>query len=201
MSFEEYSYVCTIYGTMTQHSSIVEAQRRQFSQFTMQDMMDPEQFRAKAEWALFKPYYEERLVYNRSTRTLPVVDATLSSICFENPLTDEREVYQCFVHFNPKVAPNRDSDYRLALGNKLMDKVSSWKGRMLHKPLMDVTLTKPDGHVMYQMGNMDVCPQCMKKAVCYYYVNQAIMDQLADKLLNAWRSDASTFVLQFTLHD
>ena len=165
----------------------------------MQDRMDPVQCRANVQVALLKACYEERR--HRSTRTLPDIKANVSSIGPEKPSRDGKDFYQCFVHFNPKMAPCRDNDYRLALGNKLMDKISTWKCRTIHKPLMDVTLTKQDGQVMYQMGNLDLCPQCMKKAVCYYYVNQAIMDQLADKLISAWRSDASTFVLQFTLHD
>ena len=159
--------------------------------------MDPDQVRASVHVALLKAYYQERRLHKGGP--LPVIEVNVSDICRATFLKDEREVYQCFVRFQG--TPRRETDYRLALGNTLMDKISSWKGRMIHKPLMDVTLTQPDGLVLYQMGNVELCPLCMKKATCYYYINQAIMDQLADKLLGAWCSDAFTFVVQFTLHD
>lgn len=70
-----------------------------------------------------------------------------------------------------------------------------------NKPLMDVTLTKVEGHVIYEVVNLDLFPQCMKQAIWHYSVNQVIMDILADKLINAWGIYSTNFVLHITLHD
>ena len=186
---------------MTEQTSLLEAQRHNFSQFTMQDLLDPDQFRAKVRWAMFQPYFEERRLHNRSTQTLPDIKANLSSIGPEKPSRDGKEFYQCFIHFRPEVAPSKDKDSRMVFGNQLLDKLSTWKVMHPNKPLMDVTLTKVEGHVIYEVVNLDLFPQCIKQAVWHYSVNQVIMDILADKLINAWGIYSTNFVLHITLHD
>ena len=161
--------------------------------------MDPEQVRAIAQVVLFKPYYEERRLHKWSTRTLPEIAVHVSSIGPEKLSRDRKDFYQCFVHFKPEVAPSKDTDFRLALGNKLMDKLSSWNVMHPNKPKMDVTLTKVEGHVIYEVVNLALGPQ--PPAVWRYSVNQAIMDMIAEKLILAWSPYSTTFVLHITLQD
>lgn len=62
---------------MTEQTSLLEAQHHNFSQFTMQDLLDPDQFRAKVRWAMFQPYFEERRQrkpYQTSRRIRQVLD-------------------------------------------------------------------------------------------------------------------------------
>ena len=184
---------------MTEKTSLLEAQRRHMAHFTMQDMWDPDQFRAKVQLALFQPYYEARRLHKGGP--LPDIKVDLSSIGREKPSTDGKEFYQCFIHFSSEVAPRKDTFSRMALGNQLMDKLSWWTFVHTTKPLMDVTITKAGWNVLYEFVNIALHPQCMKKAACYYSVNQAIMDMIADNLIFAWSPYSTNFVLHTTLHD
>ena len=94
-------------------SSITKAQRQNFLQFTMQDLMNPSEFRAKAQAALFQPYCEERLLYGGSP--LPDLEVQFSWMDTRKPPQDGKEWYQAVLQFSPKGTPTRET--RMALGN------------------------------------------------------------------------------------
>lgn len=148
--------------------------------------------------SLFWPYYKPRLQCKE--KTLPEFKVDFSSIALEKPPTDQKEFYQFFIHFHAEEEPNKE-DYlsRMALGNKLMDKLSSWKRAQTH--LMDVTIRKATGEFIYEIVNINLHPLFMEKTSCYYSLNQAIMDVIANKLILAWDTYSANFVLHITLHD
>ena len=77
-----------------------------------------QQVRDMLQISLFWSHYKARLQHK--VGTLPEFKVDFSPIGPEKPSTDEKEFNQCFIHFGPEEAPNKDS--RRALGNQLMDK-------------------------------------------------------------------------------
>ena len=181
---------------MTEPSSIVNAQRRNFSQFTMQDLMNPTEFQAKAQAALFQPYCEERLLYDDST--LPDLEVQFSWIDPKKPPQDGKEWYQALLRFKlTGETPTRET--RMALGNQLMTKLSLWTLLHTSKPRLDLTISNTKGRILVHYANIKLHPQCFKQALVYHHVNQGIMDQIADTLL---RNPSSTdFMMHMTLHE
>ena len=157
------------------------------------------QVRDMLQFSLFWSYYKTRLQHKEGT--LPEFKVDFSTIGPEKPSTDEKDFYQCFIHFSPEEAPNKDYFSRMALENQLMDKLSSWKVTHTNKPLMDVTITKATGEFIYEIVNIDLHFQCMKKAARYYTMNQALMDMIANKLILAWDTYSTNFVIHITLHN
>ena len=182
---------------MTEQSSIAKAQRHNISQLTMQDLINPTQFRAKAQFAMFQPYYEERLLYRGST--LPDLKVHFSKIEVKKPPQDGKEWYQGVLQFSSTGTSTKET--RIALGNQLMSKLQQWTMFHTNKSLMDLTFSDSKGRILLHYANIHLHPQRMKQAAVYHYVNQGIMDQIADKLLLAWSPSFTNFVMHMTLHD
>ena len=176
--------------------STVAAERRHDSPWTLQDLLNHRPWRVSLHGALFQPYYEDRLLYNRSPPVLPAIEVTMSSIA---PSSKGQDMYRCFLHFSHEVTPHPES--RFLLGNLLLDKLAVWKFWMSHKPRMTVTIATPEGQVLYTVTNMDLFPLCPKRAFWRSAVNQTIADILADQFIKAWSRYSSTFVLHITLQD
>lgn len=172
--------------------------KKPFKQCKMAEHSPNRQDRDMLQFLLFWPFYETRLEHKQ--RTLPEFKADFSSISPEKPPTDEKEFYQCFIHFSPEQAPDKDYISRMALGNLLLEKLSSWKATHPNKPLMNVAITKTTGEFIYEIVNIKH-PLFMEKRSRYYTTNQALMDILGNKLILAWDTYSMNFVLHITLHD
>ena len=174
--------------------SIVKAQRRNFEQFTMQDLMNPTKFQAKAQAGLFQPYIEERLLYGGST--LPDLEVHFSKMDVRKPPQDGKEWYQALLQFRPTATPTRET--RMALGNELMAKLTLWNLLYTNKPRLDLTISNTKGRILVHVANIKLHPPCFQQALVFHKVNQGIMDQIADTLLKA----ASThFNIHMTMHE
>lgn len=172
----------------------IVAQRRNFQQFTMQDLWNPPEFQAKAQAALFQPYIEERLLYGGST--LPDLEVHFSKIDVRKPPQDGKEWYQALLQFRPIGTPTRET--RMALGNQLMTKLSLWTLLYTNKPRLDLAISNTKGRILVHYTNIKVHPPCFKQALVYRYVNQGIMDQIADSLL---RASSTHFNIHMTMHE
>ena len=175
-------------------SSIVQAKRRNFEQFTMKDLMNPTEFQAKAQAALFQPYIEERLLYGGSP--LPDLKVHFSKINARKPPQDGKEWYQALLQFRPTGTPTRET--RMALGNQLMAKLSQWTLLHTNKPRLDLTITNNQGKILVHVANIKLHSPCFQQALVYRYVNQGIMDQIADTLLK--KPSSTDFRLYMTMH-
>ena len=175
--------------------SIVQAQRRIFEQFTMQDLRNPTEFQAKAQAALFQPYCEERFLYGNSP--LPDLDVQFHWSDGKKPPQDGKQWYQAILWFRPIETPTRET--RMALGNQLMTKLSHWTLLHTNKPRLDLTITNAQGNILVHIANIKLHPQCMKQALVFRYVNQGIMDQIADTLLR--NPSSPDFRMHMTMHE
>ena len=160
--------------------SIVQAQPRNFEQ----DLMNPTEFQA----------IEERLLYEGSP--LPDLEVHFSKIDVRKPPQDGKEWYQTLLQFRPTGTPTRET--RMALGNQLMAKLSLWNLLYTNKPRLDLAISNTKGRILVHVANIKLHPPCFQQALIYHYVNQGIMDQIADTLLKA----ASThFNIHMTMHE
>ena len=148
------------------------------------------QVRDMLQFSLFWSYYKTRLQHKEGT--LPEFKVDFSTIGPEKPSTDEKDFYQCFIHFSPEEAPNKDYFSRMALENQLMDKLSSWKVTHTNKSLMDVTITKATGEFIYEIVNIDLHFQCMKKSSWLLYHESS---------LNGYDSKQAHFSMGYILNE
>lgn len=176
--------------------SIVKAQRHHFSQFTIQDLMNPTEFQTKAQAALFQPYMEERLLYDGSA--LQDLEVEFSNMQMKKPSQDDKEWYQGELHFKLTGTPTRGT--RMALGNQLMTKLSLWTMLRTNKPRLDLTISNTQGRILLHYANLKLHPPCFKQAAIYHRVNQGIMDQIADRVLRAWNPSTTHFTMHMTMH-
>ena len=175
--------------------SIIDAQRQNFEQFIMQDLMNPTEFQAKAQAALFQPYMEERLLYDDST--LPDLEVQFSWMDGKKPPQDGKEWYRAILWFKPIETPTRET--RMALGNQLMTKLSLWTLLRTNKPRLDLTISNAKGKILLHYANIKLHSPSFKQALVFHKVNQGIMDEIADRLL---RNPSSTdFILDITMHE
>ena len=155
------------------------------------------QVRDMLQFHHFWSHYKARLQHKEGT--LPEFKVDFSPIGPEKPSTDEKEFYQFFIHFSPEETPNKDYFSRTALGNQLMKTLSSWK--LTQTNLIDVTITKATGEFIYEIVNIDLHPLFMEKGSRYYNMNLALMNVIATKLISAWDTYSTNFVVHITLHD
>ena len=175
--------------------SIVKAQRRNFEQFTMQDLMNPTEFHAKAQAALFQPYIEERVLDKGST--LPDLEVQFSWMDGKKAPQDGKEWYRAILWFKQPETPTLEA--RMALGNQLMTKLSLWTLLHTNKPRLDLTISSDKGKMLVHYANIKLHSPCMKLALIFHRVNQGIMDSIADTLL---RNPSSTdFTMDMTMHE
>ena len=175
--------------------SIAKAQRRNFEQFTMQDLMNPTEFQAKAQAALFQPYIEERVLDKGST--LPDLEVQFSWMDGKKAPQDGKEWYRAILWFLPIETPTLEA--RMALGNQLLTKLSIWTLLRTNKPRLDLTISNDKGKILLHYVNIKLHTPCFQHALVYHKVNQGIMDEIADRLL---RNPSSTdFTMDITMHD
>ena len=175
--------------------SIVKAQRQNFEQFTMQDLMNPTEFHAKAQAALFQPYIEERVLTDSST--LPDLEVQFSWMDGKKPPQDGKEYYRAILWFKPIETPTKET--RMALGDELLTKLSLWTLLRTHKPRLDLTISNDKGKILLHYANIKLHPPCFEEALVYHYTNQGIMDQIADILLS--NPSSIDFVMDITMHE
>ena len=181
-------------STVKMSDAIVKVQRQNFQHFTMQDLMNPTEFQAKAQAALCQPYIKERLLTDSST--LPNLEVHFSKLDMLKPPQDGKEWYQALLQFKPTGTPTRET--RMALGNELMAKLTLWNLLYTNKPRLDLVISNTKGRVLVHVANIKLHPPCFQQALVYHNVNQGIMDQIADTLLKA----ASThFNIHMTMHE
>ena len=89
----------------------------------------------------------------------------------------------------------------MALGSQLMSRLSLWKLTHPKKTLMDVAIAKAMGKPFCEIVNIQLHPQCMVKAACYYKINQAIMDLIADGLISTWDTYSTNVIAHITVHN
>ena len=189
------SHYTLMLGTVKMSDSIVKAQRQNFEQFTMQDLMNPSTFQTKAQAALFQPYMEERLLVDGST--LPDLEVQFSWMDGKKPPQDGKEYYRAILWFKPIETPTRET--RMALGEQLLTKLSLWTLLRSHKPRLDLTITNDKGKILLHYANIKLHPPCFKEAMVYHKVNQGIMDSIADTLLR--NRSSIDFVMDITMHE
>ena len=175
--------------------SIIEAQHHNFEQFTMQDLMNPTKFQAKAQAVLFQPYIEERLLYGDST--LPDLEVQFSWMDIKKPLRDGKEWYQALLQFKRPETPTRET--RMALGNQLLTKLSIWTLLRTNKPRLNLTISNDKGRILLHYANIKLHSPCFKQALVYQQVNQGIMDEIADRLIK--NPSSIDFVMNMTMHE
>ena len=144
-------------------------------------------------------FYKARLQHKEGT--LPEFKVDFSTIGTEKPPTEEKEFYHFFIHFREEKKPNKNYFRIMALGSQLMNKLSLWKLTHPNKTLMDVAIAKATGKPFCEIVNIQLHLQCMVKAACYYKINQAIMDMIADGLISAWDTYSTNFVAHITVHN
>ena len=175
--------------------SIVKAQRRNFEQFTMQDLMNPTEFHAKAQATLFQPYIEERVLDKGST--LPDLEVEFTWMDVKKPPQDGKEWYRARLRFKRPETPTLET--RMALGNQLMTKLSLWTLLHTNKPRLDLTLSNDQGKMLLHYANIKLHSQYLKLALILHHVNQGIMDQIADRLLK--NPSSTDLTMNITMHE
>ena len=175
--------------------SIVKAQRRNFEQFTIQDLMNPTEFYAKAQAALFQPYIEERVLDKGSA--LPDLEVQFAWMDGKKPPQDGKEWYRASLRFKQPETPTLEA--RMALGNQLMTKLSIWTLLHTNKPRLDLTISNDQGKILLHYANIKLHSPCMKLALIFHRVNQGIMDEIADRLLK--NPSSIDFTMDMTMHE
>ena len=127
-----------------------------FSQFIMHDLMNPTEFQAKAQAALFQPYCEERLLYGGST--LPDLEVQFSWIDVKKPPQDGKEWYQALLQFYSSTVETPTRETRMALGNQLMTKLSIWTLLHTNKPRLNLTISNTKGRILMHYANIKLHP-------------------------------------------
>ena len=168
----------TVTQTLIDKSTVAEAQRRNFSQITMQ---------GREIFTHLLPFIQER------SRTCPSTFPNLN-VKFQVVKKQPIDCYQAELHFSQGTITK---EARMAVGNVLMSEIRKLSSFHANKPRLNVTICNVEGRILCQRDNILLQAPGLNQEMMDLS-NQAIMDDMANILL---KKSSTHFVINIEMHE